>query len=614
VKLSTKVKLTIRGYRLYSELFPWALTLTVIQSVMTAIQPFLNIFLSARIIDALVMGEPLQRVMMLVIAIVSANCFVKLTEHACTHAIAVKYVHWRNFSFPQLAKCQETDYEKLENAETHQKIAHLQRVINSTGMGLPRLCWAFQSVIQAVCSLLLSIFLMSGAFISVEGTGVWRVLGSPWLSVCIIGIVLAKCVLDIWWVNHYDAKGYQELGGYTEQNRVGDHYYQNFMTYHAGKDMKLYQMQKILKQEMAQIQMGFRRTTKACAHWSLRKELLCKTTDVLLSAVFYSYVAVKALFGAFGVGSIVQYAGALTQFGAAASLCFTGFASLSANARALSDLFEFLDTPNEMYRGSLSTEKRADRNYTIEFQDVSFRYPGTDTWVLRHVSLQFRIGSRLAIVGENGSGKSTLIKLLCRLYDPTEGRILLNGIDIRKYDYAQYQALFSVVFQDYRLFSLPLGENVAASRHYDAVRVTVALQDAGFGERLAQMPQGLSTYLYRDFDESGVELSGGEAQKIAIARALYKDAPFLILDEPTAALDPVAEAEIYSQLNAIVDDRTAVYISHRLSSCRFCDQIAVFDHGKLVEFGTHEELVSDQTSKYFALWNAQAQYYEKEGQ
>ena len=262
-----------------------------------------------------------------------------------------------------------------------------------------------------------------------------------------------------------------------------------------------------------------------------------------------------------------------------------------------------------MYQGSLTTEKRSDRRYDVEFKDVSFRYPGSDIWALRHVNIRFKVGRRLAIVGENGSGKTTFIKLLCRLYDPQEGQILLNGIDVRKYRYDDYMRIFSVVFQDFQLICQPLGNNVAGSMVYDHTRAKRALIDAGFGDRLATMEKGLDTVLYKNLSDDGVEVSGGEAQKIAIARALYKDAPFIILDEPTAALDPIAEAEIYSKFDEIAGDKTAIYISHRLSSCKFCDEIAVFHEGEIIQQGSHAELLADWGGKYYALWNAQAQYY-----
>ena len=208
-----------------------------------------------------------------------------------------------------------------------------------------------------------------------------------------------------------------------------------------------------------------------------------------------------------------------------------------------------------------------------------------------------------------GAGKTTFIKLLCRLYDPQEGQILLNGIDIRKYRYDDYMNIFSVVFQDFQLICQPLGANVAGCKNYDRERAQKALADAGFGERLASLEKGLDTFLYKDLSENGIDISGGEAQKIAIARALYKDAPFIILDEPTAALDPIAEAEIYGKFDEITGDKTAIYISHRLSSCKFCDEIAVFHEGAVIQHGTHAALVADEHGKYYELWNAQAQYY-----
>lgn len=279
------------------------------------------------------------------------------------------------------------------------------------------------------------------------------------------------------------------------------------------------------------------------------------------------------------------------------------------NASFLAVVFEFLNLPNEMYRGSLTVEKRRDRNYEVEFRNVSFRYPGSDRYALKNVNMKFKIGERLAVVGMNGSGKTTFIKLLCRLYDPTEGEILLNGIDIRKYDEREYRLIFSVVFQDFKLFALPLVENVASGSDYDEEKARESLEKAGFGERLLRLSEGLATYLYKDYDKNGINISGGEAQKIAIARALYKDAPFIILDEPTAALDPIAEAEIYSRFNEIAGDKTAVYISHRLSSCRFCDEILVFHEGSVIQQGSHANLVADENGKYYELWRAQAQYY-----
>ncbi len=272
-------------------------------------------------------------------------------------------------------------------------------------------------------------------------------------------------------------------------------------------------------------------------------------------------------------------------------------------------MLEFMEMQNVLYKGTLPVEKRSDNDYKIEFRNVSFKYPGNEQYSLRNFSIQLTIGHKLAIVGMNGSGKTTMIKLLCRLYDPCEGMITLNGIDIKKYDYSEYMSIFSLVFQDFKLFSFKLSENIACAINIDRERATKILDVLGLSERTKKMQSELDTYLYNDFDK-GVEISGGEAQKIAFARALYKNAPFIILDEPTAALDPIAEFEIYSKFNEIVGDKTAIYISHRLSSCRFCDDIAVFHEGKLIQRGGHDILIADEKGKYYELWNAQAQYYK----
>lgn len=321
------------------------------------------------------------------------------------------------------------------------------------------------------------------------------------------------------------------------------------------------------------------------------------------------FVAVKAWGGMLAADDLVRFVGsvpmltaAIGQMGMIPFIINWGL----ANIGYLRKVYEY---PDEMYKGTLPTEKRDDNQYDIEFKNVSFKYPGSEEYALRNVSLKLKIGEHLAFVGHNGSGKSTFIKLLCRLYDPTEGEILLNGIDIKKYNMTEYMALFGVVFQDFSLFSVPLSQNVTTSMEFDRARLRLCLDRAGIAARVQELKYKEDTVLYKDFDDEGVEISGGEAQKLAIARALYRDAPFVVLDEPTAALDPVSEFEIYRRFNSFTDGKTAVYISHRLSSCRFCDKIVVFDKGQIVQTGSHETLLADENGQYNALWNAQAKYY-----
>lgn len=316
--------------------------------------------------------------------------------------------------------------------------------------------------------------------------------------------------------------------------------------------------------------------------------------------------------GKISLGSMTQYTQSITEFVKNIRYFWGAMVKLWYNADYLERYFEFLDLESHMSSGCLPVEKRVDGDYKIAFNHVSFRYPGSERYALEDICMEFQVGEKLAVVGMNGSGKSTFIKLLCRLYDPTEGVITMNGIDIRRYNYQEYLELFSVVFQDFKLFSFGLGENVALSEVYSQEKVREALERSGLEEFLEGLEAGLSTTLYRDFDRSGLEVSGGEAQRIALARAVCKGAPFVLLDEPTAALDPLAEYEIYEKFNELVADRTTVYISHRMSSCRFCGDIAVFHKGHMVQRGSHDTLMQEPEGKYYELWTAQAQYYQKE--
>jgi len=378
----------------------------------------------------------------------------------------------------------------------------------------------------------------------------------------------------------------------------------------TGKDIRLYRMAQLVDRFLEKVFTVLTQNWNKVFTRAAEYRAAGKLISPIIPCIAYILVALKAYYGAFGVGSVVQYVGAITQLGLGINSVFSIMGWLRGNNDYLTIILDYLEIPNKKFMGTIPVEKRKDIDYVIEFQNVSFHYPGKEEYVLKDFSFQFKIGGRIAVVGMNGSGKTTMIKLLCRLYDPSKGEILLNGIDIRKYDYEEYMQIFSVVFQDFKLFAFQLGQNVAASVEYDENRVKQALEESGFLNKLRKMPVGLQSFLYRDFDEKGVDISGGEAQKVAIARALYKKAPFIILDEPTAALDPTAEAEIYAKFNEIVEDRTAVYISHRLSSCRFCDRIIVLDKGRLVQQGCHDTLVSDKTGKYYELWQAQAQYYQ----
>lgn len=377
------------------------------------------------------------------------------------------------------------------------------------------------------------------------------------------------------------------------------------------KDVKLYDALDLLKEYTFVHGREFLKyKDNLVAGASGRREFLVNILNAGVRGICYLFLTLIAAGGGITAGMLIRYVACFERLTNSVQNMFHDAQAFLLVARRQSTMFEFLDIKGSFYEGKLPVEKRSDNEYEIEFCDVSFRYPGRDEYALRHFSLKLRIGERMAVVGKNGSGKTTMIKLLCRLYEPTEGVICLNGVDIRKFDYCEYMRLFSVVFQDFTLFDYSIAENVAADGRYDAEKVRDSLVRAGFGERLEKLPHGIHSFIGKDFDERGILFSGGERQKIAIARALYKDSPFILLDEPTAALDPVAEYEVYSAFDEMVNGKTAIYISHRLSSCRFCNDIVVFDGGQVVQRGSHGALLADEQGLYYALYTAQSKYYE----
>ena len=589
----------------------------ILLSTVTALSPYATIWLSAQLVNELAstrIPAELARWAVLIVAVTAATSLLKsVLERWCVVKKSM-YAYQQHRMYAE--KFLTMDFADSDKQETRDLFSQIKQTANWGGWGFNYLTMYAQQGTRAIVGILGAVALTVTLFTQdvPETGGALTVLNHPLFILGILLVLLAITLIGPW----LETRANSVWGECAEESRFGNRLFSHFgfaLTNDKEKamDLRIYRQLDMAEHYNRINVFGVgSRFAKLCATTIGLSSSLSAALSAVLSGVVYIFVCLKALGGAFGIGSVTQYVSAVTTLAGNVSSMLETLGHMKTNAGFLKTTYQFLDIPNSMYQGSLTTEKRNDRQYDVEFRDVSFKYPGSDVWALRHVNMKFKVGKRLAIVGENGSGKTTFIKLLCRLYDPQEGQILLNGIDIRKYRYDDYMNIFSVVFQDFQLIAQPLGSNVAGSIHYDRSRAKKALMDAGFGDRMAAMEKGLDTMLYKDLDEKGVDVSGGEAQKIAIARALYKDAPFIILDEPTAALDPIAEAEIYSKFNDIVDDKTAIYISHRLSSCKFCDEIAVFHDGTVAQHGSHDELLADESGKYAQLWNAQAQYYTEE--
>lgn len=612
IGMKQALKLHLWAAKIWWKVEPNLFLSVIFSSFVETIIPYVTVWFSARIINELAGERQPEELLHLVFLTVAVTAGLSVLS-ACLK-------RWKNAEHEMDMSLEERlmnkkllrmEYAAVEAASTKDVLneMHYHQMGNVFGFAKVH-HWYLEHLINAVASILGAAALLGGFFATKvpETAKEFYWLDSPFTSivfvVLLLGGVLLAQVMQAKGNEYHNKKIYPLI---NMSNRCMSSFGRMGSQAKRQLDIRMYEQKNIIR-EMRKMYDSTDKRTK-------NQEVLASIfsagymLDKVSIGLVYGVVCLKAWTGAFGIGSITQYVGAVTAMCGGVRGIFLLATDLCMNACYLDTIKQYLEIPDHMYHGSLTTEKRSDRNYEVEFKNVSFKYPGTENWVLRNVSMKFRIGSRLAIVGENGSGKSTFIKLLCRLYDPQEGEILLNGIDIRKYKYEDYMELFSVVFQDFKLLAGALGSNVAGKKEYDPERAARCLEDAGFADRLVSMEKRLDTQLYREFDKNGVEPSGGEAQKIAIARALYKDAPFLILDEPTAALDPIAEAEIYARLDQIAGDKTSIYISHRLSSCRFCEEILVFDKGTIVEQGSHEKLLENTVGKYHALWNAQAQYY-----
>lgn len=602
-----RIRITKRGFGILRKYCPGLSEQKALYEFIHSLQPFITIWFSARIVDELTNHCRKDYIASYVICVITINFICIVFQNVLLHISNEKESQmWIWFEKVFSDKQMSLDYDDLEDVSIQKQRQEVEENLFMFGNGLAQLVWGTSVMVKVFINIFVALLMSGTLFISKTGE---RIVDHPIWIVAILG-----CITLCGFSNYKATRKENSLFMKWCDNSLwfnrtfmffGHELYTNL---ERAKDVRIYRQDTLAIKKIEELEAWGKAEKKNSFHMAFFPSVAGFIVG-LGNCACYLFVAIKAFLGAYGVGSVVQYVSVLTRLGDGIRDLMFMVSDNELYCAHLKKMYDYLDIPNHMYQGSLTVEKREDNEYYIEFRNVSFKYPRTENYVLRNVNLKFKIGEKLAVVGMNGSGKTTFIKLLCRLYDPTEGEILLNNVDIRKYDYKEYMSIFSVVFQDFKLFSFGLGQNVSASFHYNEELAKRCLEKAGFYERLQSMKKGLETSIYKDLDEEGVEISGGEAQKIALARALYKNAPFIILDEPTAALDPIAEYEVYSKFNEIVQDKTAIYISHRLSSCRFCDVIAVFDGGQIVQRGVHDRLLQDTHGKYYELWNAQAQYY-----
>lgn len=404
-------------------------------------------------------------------------------------------------------------------------------------------------------------------------------------------------------VNKVEAESYREL---AKINRVFSYVLWNLADFQYGKEIRMYESADMMSHKAEMLGHDLKNVWRNNQYEQRKSSWKMDMINALRDGISYFYIGYLAVKRTITIGDFSMCISAASSLYWSLNGIVVNVQEIMKKCNYASEFLKFLDYPAAMPKGSKAV---AEEQHIIEFRHVSFRYPRTEKDVLHDINLKISSGEHLSIVGLNGAGKTTFIKLLCRLYDVTEGEILIDRTNIKEYSDEEYRRLFAVVFQDFQLFAFSLKENIVLGGEEDTERVKEVLTLSGLYDEAMKLKNGMDTMLYKGFDEDGTDLSGGQRQKMAISRALYKDAPIVILDEPTAALDPVAEYEIYRQFHSLVGGKTAIYISHRLSSCKFCDRIAVFADDTIKEYGTHEALVGKTGGIYAKMFAAQAQYY-----
>lgn len=570
--------------RKYPLFFAWE----SIKTIVSIAQPFIAIMISPLIVDEIVGGRDIKKLIFYAAVLIIGE-FVATMLIEKSNSVLGKYQERLECYFDVLLGKQtmELDFQLTEDKEA---LDQLQKA--KTGMS-----W-YSGGVYGVAE---QVFMFAGNIFKMAGLVTIIILHAPVLLLIMAVYAVFHFALTTK-INKFAVASFNKLSKF---NNMFGYFAWEVVDSRYGKDIRLYNAKDIILnawKDNTKMQID---TWKWQADKELPYDLLLEIAVFAGSMFTYFYVALLAIGGAFGIGVFTQL---ITAEGSLENTLFDLVWNVTELVKRCNYAYEyvvFMDYPAALPKGDKHIEKK---DHEIEFRHVSFAYPKTDRKILDDISIKIRSGEHLSIVGLNGAGKTTFIKLLCRLYDPTEGEILVDGVNIKKYDYKEYMQQIAPVFQDFKLFAFSMGENIAFDKASNT-KMSKYTDLVGLKDLVKKLDNGFNTNIFKYFDEKGIEPSGGEQQKIAISRALFKESPIVILDEPTAALDPLAEYEVYKEFHTLVGGKTAVYISHRLSSCKFCDKIAVFSDGHIAEYGTHDELINIPSGIYAEMFEAQAKYY-----
>ncbi len=492
----------------------------------------------------------------------------------------------------RIAKTLGMEYEALETPEMLDRLQKAKRATAGDWQGVQGMMTYMQVMGVQIISVTIAVAIMTTF--------------NPWIIFIIVVLSFAQFLF----FDYIRKKDKKEMWDAMMPHWRKLEYMENVTTdFSYAKDIRLFGMQKYLaKKQIDVYDEELRHWIKSRQYW-IYNTIFAHGISLLRQLIIIGWLVYSVVFNGLSIGNFTLYTASAAAFSNAINEILQALSALRERSAHTDDYRSFMDIPSADDKAQTIPIHPADK-YTFEFKNVSFKYRGQEKYALKNVNLTLHAGEKLAVVGLNGAGKSTFIKLLLRLYDVTEGCILMNGTDIRKFDRKEYYELFAPAFQDVMVFAFPIAENVSMKEPFntDKAEAEKMLRLAGLGDKLDKLEKGVDTELLKVLYDDGVDLSGGEKQKLALARALYKKSKIIVLDEPTAALDALAEFRLYQSFNELVGDRTAVYISHRLSSTRFCDRVAMFKDGEVVEIGTHDSLM-EADGAYADMFRVQAQYY-----
>ena len=492
----------------------------------------------------------------------------------------------------RIAKTLGMEYEALETPEMLDRLQKAKRATAGDWQGVQGMMTYMQVMGVQIISVTIAVAIMTTF--------------NPWIILIIVVLSFAQFLF----FDYIRKKDKKEMWDAMMPHWRKLEYMENVTTdFSYAKDIRLFGMQKYLaKKQIDVYDEELRHWIKSRQYW-IYNTIFAHGISLLRQLIIIGWLVYSVVFNGLSIGNFTLYTASAAAFSNAINEILQALSALRERSAHTDDYRSFMDIPSADDKAQTIPIPPADK-YTFEFKNVSFKYRGQEKYALKNVNLTLHAGEKLAVVGLNGAGKSTFIKLLLRLYDVTEGCILMNGTDIRKFDRKEYYELFAPAFQDVMVFAFPVAENVSMKEPFntDKAEAEKMLRLAGLGDKLDKLEKGVDTELLKVLYDDGVDLSGGEKQKLALARALYKKSKIIVLDEPTAALDALAEFRLYQSFNELVGDRTAVYISHRLSSTRFCDRVAMFKDGEMVEIGTHDSLM-EADGAYADMFRVQAQYY-----